>query len=166
MDVSLLTENGSPKKAAMMEAAPLPWPEGRRPGRGRRSGASGTESASGLGAEPGTALGAEPAENHLAQVFSPAVTVLHSASSPRGSEAFWEMESEKSPFLGSQALQDYNQHGGQYEWAEHTPPRACKWTVCPPVCLSVLTCLSVSVLTCLSLSVNLSVSVLTCLSLC
>lgn len=125
MDVSLLTENGSPKKAAMMEAAPLPWPEGRRPGRGRRSGASGTESASGLGAEPGTALGAEPAENHLAQVFSPAVTVLHSASSPRGSEAFWEMESEKSPFLGSQALQDYNQHGGQYEWAEHTPPRAC-----------------------------------------
>ncbi|KAM4601437.1 transmembrane protein 79 isoform 2-T2 [Polymixia lowei] len=38
-----------------------------------------------------------------AQVFSPAVTILHSASlpaSPRETDAFWDMETEKSPFLG------------------------------------------------------------------
>ncbi|XP_070768372.1 transmembrane protein 79 isoform X2 [Enoplosus armatus] len=72
----------------------------------------------------------EPVENHLpakaAQVFSPAVTVLHSPSSPRESEAFWEMESEKSPFLGPRGVpQDYNQHGYQYEWTEDTPPALC-----------------------------------------
>ncbi|XP_029929107.1 transmembrane protein 79 [Myripristis murdjan] len=40
-----------------------------------------------------------------AQVFSPAVTVLQPAS-PRDTEAFWEMESEKSPFLGPGGIQD------------------------------------------------------------
>ncbi|KAM7382795.1 hypothetical protein PAMP_002505 [Pampus punctatissimus] len=69
----------------------------------------------------------KPAENQLpekaAQVFSPAVTVLHSPSSPRESEAFWELE--KTPFLGSQGLQDYNQHGYQYDWTPETPPSRC-----------------------------------------
>lgn len=72
----------------------------------------------------------EPVENHLpekaARVFSPAVTVLHSRSLPRESEAFREMESEKSPFLGPQGgPQDYNHHGYQYEWTEDTPPATC-----------------------------------------
>lgn len=72
----------------------------------------------------------EPVENQLpekaAQVFSPAVTVLHSPSSPKESEAFWEMESEKSPFLGPGGVpQDYNHHGYQYEWPEDTPPATC-----------------------------------------
>ncbi|XP_076593716.1 transmembrane protein 79-like [Chaetodon auriga] len=72
----------------------------------------------------------EPVENHLpekaAQVFSPAVTVLHSPSSARESEAFWEMGSEKSPFLGPRGVpQDYNHHGHQYEWTEDTPPATC-----------------------------------------
>lgn len=38
-----------------------------------------------------------------AQVFNPAVTILRSSSlpaSPRESEAFWDEETEKSPFLG------------------------------------------------------------------
>ncbi|KAM7421691.1 hypothetical protein PAMA_015710 [Pampus argenteus] len=69
----------------------------------------------------------KPAENQLpekaAQVFSPAVTVLHSPSSPRESEGFWELE--KTPFLGSQGLQDYNQHGYQYDWTTETPPSRC-----------------------------------------
>lgn len=72
----------------------------------------------------------EPTENHLpekaAQVFSPAVTVLHSPSSPRAAEAFWEVESEKSPFLGPQGIpQDYNQHGYPYEWTEDTLAAKC-----------------------------------------
>lgn len=72
----------------------------------------------------------EPVENHLpekaAQVFSPAVTVLHTPSLPRESEAFWEMGSEKSPFLGPRGEpQDYNHHGYQYEWTEDTPPATC-----------------------------------------
>lgn len=75
----------------------------------------------------------EPVENHLpekaAQVFSPAVTVLNSPSSPRESEAFWEMASENSPFLGPRGVpQDYNQHGYQYEWTEDKPPATCKYT--------------------------------------
>ncbi|XP_034466639.1 uncharacterized protein tmem79b isoform X2 [Hippoglossus hippoglossus] len=75
----------------------------------------------------------EPTENHLpekaAQVFSPAVTVLPSLSSPRQSEAFWDMESERSPFLGPRgASQDYNQHDCQYEWTKDTPPARC-WLV-------------------------------------
>lgn len=82
----------------------------------------------------------EPVENQLpekaAQVFSPAVTVLHSPSSPRESEAFWEMESEKSPFLGPGVPQDYNHHGYQYDWAEETPPATCKYTRLLLLCLS------------------------------
>ncbi|XP_068426147.1 transmembrane protein 79-like [Clinocottus analis] len=143
-------------KSALMEPSTLLWPgdrqteghkggqTGRQTGRGDRmsmrsdvslrEAASWTESERGLkegaGLKEGTGLEAEPAENYLpekaAQVFSPTVTVLHSASSPRGSEAFWEMESEKSPFLASRGIpQDYNQHGYQYEWAEDTPPNAC-----------------------------------------
>ncbi|KAG7218829.1 hypothetical protein INR49_019671, partial [Caranx melampygus] len=77
-----------------------------------------------------THLEEDPAENHLpekaAQVFSPAVTVLPSPSSPRETEVFWEMESEKSPFLGPRVIpQDYNQHGYQFEWTENTPPARC-----------------------------------------
>ncbi|XP_034409906.1 transmembrane protein 79 [Cyclopterus lumpus] len=142
MDVSLLTEQGptgstkmgdAAVKSAMMEPATLPWPGDRMSVRSDvslREAASWTESERGEEAGLRTQLEAEPAENHLpekaAQVFSPAVTVLHSTSSPRGSEAFWEMESEKSPFLGSRGItQDYNQHGCQYEWAEDTPPSAC-----------------------------------------
>lgn len=71
----------------------------------------------------------EPAENHMpekaAQVFSPAMTVLPSPSPPRDNEAFWEMESEKQPFLGPQGIsQDYNNYGYQYEWTDDTTP-AC-----------------------------------------
>ncbi|KAM6936007.1 transmembrane protein 79 isoform 1-T2 [Lycodopsis pacificus] len=136
-------------RSAMMEPSTLQWPGDRQTGGQRvrgdrmsvrsgvslREAASWTESERGLmaereGAEPKTHLEAEPVENHLpekaAQVFSPAVTVLYSPSSPRDSEAFWEMESEKSPFLGSQGVpQDYNQDGYQYEWPEDTPPNAC-----------------------------------------
>lgn len=81
----------------------------------------------------------EPAENQLpekaAQVFSPAVTILHSPSSPRGSEAFWEVQSEKSPFLGPRGVpEDCNHDGFQYDWAEDPPPAPCKYTcllLCP-----------------------------------
>uniref|UniRef100_A0A8C3ALJ0 Transmembrane protein 79b n=1 Tax=Cyclopterus lumpus TaxID=8103 RepID=A0A8C3ALJ0_CYCLU len=86
-------------KSAMMEPATLPWPGDRMSVRSDvslREAASWTESERGEEAGLRTQLEAEPAENHLpekaAQVFSPAVTVLHSTSSPRGSEAFWEME--------------------------------------------------------------------------
>ncbi|KAF7643410.1 hypothetical protein LDENG_00240150 [Lucifuga dentata] len=64
-----------------------------------------------------------------AQVFSPAVTVLHPASSPRrDSEAFWEMESEKSPFLDHRETPQTHhnfQHGYQHEWDEDTPTPRC-----------------------------------------
>ncbi|XP_049439705.1 transmembrane protein 79-like [Epinephelus fuscoguttatus] len=103
------------------------WTESEREliAEGKRRGAEGREE----GAEPMTHLEEEPTENHLpekaAQVFNPAVTVLHAPSSPRESEAFWEMESEKSPFLSSRVPQDYNQHGYQYEWTEDKPPAKC-----------------------------------------
>lgn len=63
----------------------------------------------------GHLLEEEPGENLLpekaAQVFSPAVNALHSASSLRN----WEMESEKSPFLGPRGVtEDYNQHDSLY----------------------------------------------------
>lgn len=100
----------------------------------------------------------EPVENHLpekaAQVFSPAVTVLHSPSSPRESEAFWEMESEKSPFLGPRGVpQDYNHHGYPYEWTEDTPPATCKYT-CPSLLTICVLCFVGRTLTCLSLSLR------------
>ncbi|XP_041843713.1 transmembrane protein 79 [Melanotaenia boesemani] len=70
---------------------------------------------------------AETEVNHLpekaSQVFRPAVTVLPSPCTPRNAEAFWEMESEKSPFLSSQEM-DYNQHGYQFEWKD-TPTATC-----------------------------------------
>ncbi|XP_008296949.1 transmembrane protein 79-like [Stegastes partitus] len=97
--------------------------EGESRGLGKEAGLMGE------GAGLKTHLEEEPEENHLpekaAQVFSPAVTVLPSPSSPRDSEAFWEMGSEKSPFLGPQEPQDYNQHGYQYEWTEDTPHARC-----------------------------------------
>lgn len=76
----------------------------------------------------------EEGENFLpqkaSQVFSPAVSVLHSTSLPRrDSEAFWEMESDKSPFLDHQeTTQDHQhfQHGYQPEWDEDTPNQRCK----------------------------------------
>ncbi|XP_068178978.1 transmembrane protein 79 [Antennarius striatus] len=68
-----------------------------------------------------------PGENRLpdkaAQVFRPAVTILCSPSSPQHSEAFWEVQSEKSPFLGPRgAPQDYNHQGFQYDWREDAHP--------------------------------------------
>ncbi|XP_030274199.1 transmembrane protein 79-like [Sparus aurata] len=92
----------------------------------RRGGGAGDYDGAGLM----THLEAEPIENHLpekaAQVFSPAVTVLPLPSSPREGEAFWEMESEKSPFLSPRGVpQDYNQHGYQHEWTEDPPPATC-----------------------------------------
>ncbi|XP_075995011.1 transmembrane protein 79-like isoform X2 [Genypterus blacodes] len=68
------------------------------------------------------------------QVFSPAVSVLHSTSSHRrDSEAFWEMESAKSPFLDHQeTTEDHQhfQHGYQQEWDEDTP--TSRWGCCCP----------------------------------
>uniref|UniRef100_UPI0037E85D97 transmembrane protein 79 n=1 Tax=Semicossyphus pulcher TaxID=241346 RepID=UPI0037E85D97 len=96
---------------------------------GERRGGGGEEEGAGL--KTHLEEEEEPTENHLpekaAQVFSPAVTVLQSPSSPRESEAFWEMESEKSPFLSPRGVcQNYDQHGYQYEWTEDTPPATCR----------------------------------------
>ncbi|KAM8869421.1 transmembrane protein 79-like isoform 1-T3 [Spinachia spinachia] len=127
-------------RSALMEPDTLQWPgerqTGGQTGKGdRKRSASWTESERGqmaegeMGGEPRGEEGAEPGGNYLpdkaARVFSPAVTVLNSPSSPRGSEAFWEMESEKSPFLASQGPQGYNQHGYRCEWSEDTPPGTC-----------------------------------------
>nr|XP_046254575.1 transmembrane protein 79-like isoform X2 [Scatophagus argus] len=94
---------------------------------GERKGGVGEEEGAGLMTHLEEEEEKEPVENHLpekaAQVFSPAVTVLHSPSSPREDNAFWEIESEKSPFLGPRGVsQDYTHHGYQYEWGEDTPP--------------------------------------------
>ncbi|KAL6109904.1 tmem79 [Pungitius sinensis] len=126
-------EEGVGVRSALMEPDTLQWPGDRQTGKGdRRRSASWTESERGPMAEGerrGEGEGAEPGGNYLpekaAQVFSPAVTVLHSPSPPTGSEAFWEMESEKSPFLGSVVPQGYNQDGYRYEWTEDTPPHTC-----------------------------------------
>lgn len=139
--------------SAVMEPSTLQWPTdgqtGKDDGTSVKSGVSLHEAASWTESErelmsEGERRGAglmthlekeeEPVENQLpdkaAQVFSPAVTVLHSPSSPRESEAFWEMEAEKSPFLGPQGVpQDYNHHGYQYDWTEDTPPATCEYTV-------------------------------------
>ncbi|KAI3360696.1 hypothetical protein L3Q82_012841, partial [Scortum barcoo] len=115
------------------------WTESERElmAEGERRGGVGRRACEEEGVGPRTHLEEEeePVKNHLpekaAQVFSPAMTVLNSPSSPRESEAFWETELEKSPFLGPQrVLQDYNQHGYQYEWTENTPPATCGWG-CP-----------------------------------
>lgn len=60
-----------------------------------------------------------------AQVFGPAAAVL--PSSPKQAEAFWDMESERSPFLGPQTP---NLQGSQVHWMEDTPPARCKCTCC------------------------------------
>lgn len=142
------------EKMVVMEPSTLQWPEDRQTGsetgkedrtsvrsdvlsctesEGEKRGQANEKE----GVGPMTQLEEEeevPVENELpakaAQVFSPAVTVLQSPSSPRESEAFWEMESEKSPFLGSQGVpQDYNHHGYRYDCIEDTPPTTCKYTI-------------------------------------
>lgn len=73
----------------------------------------------------------EAVENYLpekaAQVFGPAAAILPSPSSPKDTETFRELESERSPFLGSQEV-NCNQHGYQFEFAEDAPPAWCKYT--------------------------------------
>lgn len=65
----------------------------------------------------------EAVENYLpekaAQVFGPAAAILPSPSSPRDTETFRELASERSPFLGSQQV-NCNQHGYP------APPARCK----------------------------------------
>lgn len=73
----------------------------------------------------------EPLENKLpekaAQVFAPAVTVLHSSpTSPRENQELWEMESQKSPFLVPQGTSHYE---NQFDWEEATNPSTCRCTV-------------------------------------
>lgn len=141
------------KRSAMMEPSTLRWPEdadGQARGQiskgdrvslrsdvSLREASSWTESeralkagkdvGAGLTGEEKKLLETEDGQNHLpekaAQVFSPAVTVLSSPSSPRDTEAFWEGESERSPFLDPGEV-DYNQHGYQYEF-EDNPPSSC-----------------------------------------
>lgn len=72
----------------------------------------------------------EPLENQLpekaAQVFAPAVTILHSSpASPRESQELWEMESQKSPFLVPQGT---SHHETQFDWEEDTNPSTCRCT--------------------------------------
>lgn len=102
------------------------WTESERALKAERGG-GGKDVGAGLTGEEKEHLEMEAGQNRLpekaAQVFSPAVTVL---SSPRDTEAFWEGESERSPFLGPPEV-DYNQHGYQYEFEEN-PPSSCKYT--------------------------------------
>uniref|UniRef100_A0A665TEW3 Transmembrane protein 79b n=1 Tax=Echeneis naucrates TaxID=173247 RepID=A0A665TEW3_ECHNA len=129
--------------AATMESSTLPWLGERQTGGQTSKGdrmtmrsseaANWTESEKQLMVEEmkkgaasedeGVEMRTQLEENHLpekaAQVFSPALTAFPSPSSPRQSKVFWEMKSEKSPFLGPQAPQDYNQHGYRYEWTEN-----------------------------------------------
>ncbi|XP_029359671.1 transmembrane protein 79 [Echeneis naucrates] len=137
------------KMAATMESSTLPWLGERQTGGQTSKGdrmtmrsseaANWTESEKQLMVEEmkkgaasedeGVEMRTQLEENHLpekaAQVFSPALTAFPSPSSPRQSKVFWEMKSEKSPFLGPQAPQDYNQHGYRYEWTENVPPARC-----------------------------------------
>ncbi|XP_068615827.1 transmembrane protein 79-like [Brachionichthys hirsutus] len=114
------------------------WTESEREllsGSGRRVGGAEEEEGAGLMPHLEEEEEEKHDENHLpdkaAQVFSPAVTVLRSPASPRHSDAFWEVESEKSPFLGPRGVpQDYNHHGFQYEWREDAPAS------CVQTCLS------------------------------
>ncbi|KAM6910430.1 transmembrane protein 79 [Xenentodon cancila] len=111
------------------------WTEselGLKRGRERQEGGAAEEGA-GLtvnGGKQSPHLNEDAGKNHLpekaAQVFSPAVTILASPSTPKHSEAFWELESEKSPFLDHRGT-DYNQHGYQYEWTQDMPPSRCGW---------------------------------------
>ncbi|KAM4736067.1 transmembrane protein 79 [Anableps anableps] len=153
-DMKQPEDGDKPRGSAMMEPSTLQWPEDRTMGtdglaRGQiskgdrvsvrsdlslREASSWTESERGRRIEGAGLTGEvrehleEEEENHLpekaAQVFSPAVTVLPSPPSPRDTEAFWEMESERSPFLSPREV-DYNQHGYQFEFTEDTPPSTC-----------------------------------------
>ncbi|XP_033989325.1 transmembrane protein 79 [Trematomus bernacchii] len=106
-----------------MEPSTLPWPGDRQTGEGQTGEKQRGERQTGEAVSWTESERQTGEENQLperaAQVFSPAVTVL------RDPEAFWETQSEKSPFLGPQGLQDYNQHGFQYESTEDTPPNKC-----------------------------------------
>lgn len=139
--------------SAMKEPSTLQWPTGGQTGKDDgtsvKSGASLREAPSwteserellseGERREAGLVTHLEeeeePIQNQLpdkaAQVFSPAVTILHSPSLAQESEAFWEMEAEKSAFLDPQGVpQDYNHHGYQYDWTVDTPPATCEYTV-------------------------------------
>ncbi|XP_043972624.1 transmembrane protein 79 [Gambusia affinis] len=143
-----LTEDGggtnakrdADEPAAMLEPGTLQWLEDRETGTGERTvgvsarsdASSWTESERGRRMERAELIGEgrdHLEENRLpekaAQVFSPAVTVLPSLAASRDTEAFWEMESERSPFL-SPCQVDYNQHGYQFDFPEDTPPSTCK----------------------------------------
>ncbi|XP_067366556.1 transmembrane protein 79-like isoform X2 [Channa argus] len=154
MDGGTRQTNGEHELAGStwMEPSTLQWPGEKQTGgqtaKGNRTSLRSCEAASwteseraltaegGRGAEvEGEVLGSsthleESVENHLpekaAQVFSPAVDALSSPSSQRQSEAMWEMQSEKSPFLSPRGLpQDFNQHDYQFDWTEGTPPTRC-----------------------------------------
>ncbi|CAJ1061324.1 transmembrane protein 79 [Xyrichtys novacula] len=148
-------------ESASMEPSTMPWPKDRQTGKGDRKSvrsdishpeaASWTESerelmvegkrkgegegvGKGVGQGATTHLEEKLTENQLpekaAQVFSPAVTVLQ-PSSPRDSEAFWEMESENGHFLSPRGVpQDYDPHGYQNEWTKDPPCKTCKGA-CP-----------------------------------
>lgn len=78
----------------------------------------------------------QPVANHLpekaAQVFSPAGN--HFPPPHKENEVLWEMQSERSPFLGPRGLQVYGQPGFQDEWPEDRPPRRCKFSrLCSPL---------------------------------
>ncbi|XP_027866965.1 transmembrane protein 79 [Xiphophorus couchianus] len=143
-----LTENGggtnkkrdADEPAAMLEPETLQWPEDRETGMGGRTdgviarsdASSWTESERGRRMERAELIGEgrdHLEENRLpekaAQVFSPAVTVLPSLAASRDTEAFWEMESERSPFLKPRQV-DYNQHGYQFDLPEDMPPSTWK----------------------------------------
>uniref|UniRef100_A0A3Q3JZ14 Transmembrane protein 79b n=1 Tax=Monopterus albus TaxID=43700 RepID=A0A3Q3JZ14_MONAL len=109
-------------RSAIMEPSTLQWPGDRQ--TGGHAGAHEEEGA-GLQSHPEKE---EPVENKLpekaAQVFT--LDVLPSPSPPTEHEALWEMEPEKSPFLGPRGVQqDYNQQVYQYEWTRDTPPSRC-----------------------------------------
>ncbi|XP_032414827.1 transmembrane protein 79-like [Xiphophorus hellerii] len=143
-----LTENGggtnekrdADEPAAMLEPETLQWPEDRETGTGGRTdgviarsdASSWTESERGRRMERAELIGegrGHLEENRLpekaAQVFNPAVTVLPSLAASRDTEAFWEKESERSPFLSPRQV-DYNQHGYQFDLPEDTPPSTWK----------------------------------------
>ncbi|KAK5873420.1 hypothetical protein PBY51_018462 [Eleginops maclovinus] len=119
--MSLLTDDTGGVRSAMIEPSTLPWAGDRQTGEGKTGEKQRAERPTGEAVSWTESERGGGEENQLperaAQVFSPAVTVL------RDTEAYWETQSEKSLFLGPRGgLQDYNQHGFQYEWTEDTPP--------------------------------------------
>ncbi|XP_063737408.1 LOW QUALITY PROTEIN: transmembrane protein 79-like [Eleginops maclovinus] len=122
--MSLLTDDTGGVRSAMIEPSTLPWAGDRQTGEGKTGEKQRAERPTGEAVSWTESERGGGEENQLperaAQVFSPAVTVL------RDTEAYWETQSEKSLFLGPRGgLQDYNQHGFQYEWTEDTPPNKC-----------------------------------------